>query len=152
MENIVNFDLAILLKEKEFNSPTIFAYCERGGWNKYKQIKVPIHYILKTDGNPFGEHYVGKNWNECPTNTKNKIKCSAPTIAEVIMWLYKKHGIWIQVSITRYGIFYCNILKKENTRSLDTPISWEMQVQLNDYNSPKEAYEEAIKYTLNNLL
>lgn len=77
---------------------------------------------------------------------------NAPAIADVIMWLYKKHGIWVQASISRYGIFYCNILKKENIRSLDNPISWETQAQLNDFNSPTEAYEAAIEYVLNNLI
>ena len=74
------------------------------------------------------------------------------TIAEVVMWLYEKHEIWVQVSVSRYGKFYCNVLKKENTKSLNNPTSWEMQVQLNDFNSPTEAYEAAIKYTLEKLI
>jgi hypothetical protein len=60
--------------------------------------------------------------------------CSAPTIAETCMWLYEKHGIWISVdSIDDSTIFrhcFSNI----------------------DFNSPTEAYEDAIEYTLNNLI
>jgi hypothetical protein len=63
---------------------------------------------------------------------------SAPTIAQTIDWLYNKHGIWVQVSISRYGRFYCSSVKKESTKSLDIPFSWEMQNQLNDFDLPKD--------------
>jgi hypothetical protein len=59
---------------------------------------------------------------------------NAPTIVSVVMWLYEKNGIWISVySIDDSTIFrhcFSNI----------------------DFNSPTEAYEAAILYTLNNLI
>lgn len=72
------------------------------------------------------------------------------TISEVVMWLYKKHEIWIQVKPGG---------KIE---------SWDFIIQIKDndfarpyfkikqhkpfFNSPTEAYEAAIEYTLNNLI
>ena len=69
------------------------------------------------------------------------------TIAEVIDWLYEKHGIWIMV-------------KPYNDKELSQTL-WENNIidisdDYNDYSDytfyhlPAEAYEAAIKYTLNN--
>lgn len=68
-----------------------------------------------------------------------------PTIAEVCMWLYEKHGIWISVlqmlnngvTVTWYASYY------------EQGVGEDIEVY---YNSPTEAYEAAIEYTLNNLL
>lgn len=91
----VTFEIAKKLKKKGFDRPCIYAYCEVGGWNKYKQVHEPITHILRTDANPFGTFYTGKNWNiEYETN-KNKIRCSAPTISQVLKWLREEHSIHI---------------------------------------------------------
>lgn len=87
MENFIPYNLAVKLKEKEFNVSCIYAYCKQGGWNKYTQKHEPITYILRTDGNPFGTYYIGKNWNKEYKTNKNKIQCSAPTISQVLKWL-----------------------------------------------------------------
>ena len=71
-----------------------------------------------------------------PWNESEELLCSAPTIAEVVMWLYEKHGDWISVvKFEKYSscTFRHNCLFKE-------------------YNSPTEAYEAAIEYTLKNLI
>lgn len=66
-----------------------------------------------------------------------------PTIADVIMWLYEKHGIWIYVNIaTDFGY---NETWAWNTINPDNK-------DINGFNSPTEAYEAAILYTLNNLI
>lgn len=60
------------------------------------------------------------------------------TIAEVVMWLYENHGIWIGVNLNfRYQIE----TKKHGV--LHTK---------NEFKSPTAAYEAAIEYTLNNLI
>ena len=42
---------------------------------------------------------------------------NAPTIAEVVMWLYEKHGIWISVEATDDFTMFCfRIRKKEISR------------------------------------
>ena len=135
MNTPVNYPIAKLLKEKEFNEPSSVIVTNK---NKHHLVSGTEHTLI--NGMVF-------------TTAKNKGLpdhiCSAPTISDVVMWLYEKYGIWIQVCISRYGKFYCNIFKKELTKCLDIPISWETQVQLNDFNSQTEAYEVAFEYTLN---
>lgn len=72
-----------------------------------------------------------------------------PTIADVIMWMYDKHGIWISVVDNN----------PEQTK-------WEFQISRREigllYSSgqypptysdtPTESYEGAIEYCLNNLI
>jgi hypothetical protein len=70
----------------------------------------------------------------------------------IVEWLRVNHGIWIQVSISRYGMFYCNILQNQPTKNIDVPMSYEMICQLNDYNTPQEAYSAAFNYIKNNNL
>lgn len=68
-----------------------------------------------------------------------------PTIAEVIMWLYEKHGIWIVslpelingTDITYYPYVY------EGGVGEDLEFC---------FNLPTEAYEAAIEYCLTNLI
>lgn len=79
-------------------------------------------------------------------------KSSYPTIADVVMWLYEEHGIWINVNITRYGNFWCNIFLKEECNDLDTKFNWEFINQLEDFSSPAEVYEAAIEYSLKKLM
>ena len=69
---------------------------------------------------------------------------NAPTIAEVVMGLYEKYGIWISVSHQRHseGKHWKYNIKQAN--GIET-ILWR-------HNSPTEAYEAAIEYTLNNLI
>lgn len=56
------------------------------------------------------------------------------TIAEIVMWLYEKHDIWISVN------------------SIDDSTIFRHCFSNIDFNSPTEAYEVAIVYTLNNLI
>ena len=77
------------------------------------------------------------------------IKITAPTIAEVIIWLHEKHGIWISINpmhtdgLWGYEIsVFCNEPYK----------GWFSEIKNYTFNSPIEAYEAAIKYTLNNLI
>ena len=65
------------------------------------------------------------------------------TIAEVIDWLYEKHGIWIWVSMELgYTTTFCWHLIGESISSDYKP----------NFKSPTEAGEAAIEYTLNNLI
>jgi hypothetical protein len=99
MSDFVSYELAVKLKEKGFDKPCIYAYCEKGGWNKYTQKHEPITHIKRTDGNPFGSFYVGNNWNKEYKTNKNKIQCSAPTISQVLKWLRKEKKIHITVLV-----------------------------------------------------
>ena len=72
----------------------------------------------------------------------------APTIAEVVMWLYENHGIWISVeSAIIFGEWYFNYKYLQFNKSL--------QYVKDDgfrHNSPIEAYEAAINYCLEHLI
>ena len=146
MTEPVSFKLAKLIKEKGFDKETLSYYFEDGEF-KQNQIRDTYGY--------YGEEYTVEyselleNWNDKGLTKKSGDRCfgcnksggyfetfSAPTIAEVVMWLYKKHGFWINVyqnsegslnfEVDSYGGFL--------------------------YKSPKEAYETAIEYTLNKLI
>ena len=69
---------------------------------------------------------------------------AAPTIADVVMWLYEKHEIWISVEppFPRRIVLWEYYIQKANHR---TSLG-----QNSGYNTPIEAYEAAIKYTLEN--
>ena len=123
MNTLVNFEIAKLLKEKNFNEK-VFRYFD-------------IHYETPNDIYSLGSF---ENWNAQPS------LISAPTIAEVVIWLYEKHGIWIYSSdnSARLGFMYqiqrLKILGESNFSS-------ELK-----YDSPTEAYEAAIEYCLKNLI
>ena len=118
----VNFEIAKFLKEKEFNKPCKLYYKE-----DKKLYEGTVKWI----------------------NSMSLEMISAPTITDVVMWLYEKHGIWI--SVVPYN-------DEELSQTL-----WENKIihisdDYNDcsdytfYHSPTEAYEAAIEYTLNNLI
>lgn len=68
---------------------------------------------------------------------------NAPTIAEVIMWLYEKHGIWIAVTQELgYTTTFCYQIMGEHISATYKAY----------FKSPTEAYESAIKYCLTNLI
>ena len=116
MNTPVSFELAKLLKEKGFDIPTSSFYFKNG-----------------TKG---GEHS-SFNWNE-----KDSFNCSAPTIAEVVMWLYEKHGIWVNVTISQEdGWEYI----------IGNTITFDGLGYKSLFNSPTEAYEAGIEYCLTKL-
>ena len=154
MEDFVSFEIAKKLKEKGFNVSCIYAYCKQGGWNKYTQKHEPITYILRTDGNPFGTYYIGKNWNKEYKINKNKIQCSAPTISQVLKWLREEKKI--HISLCRYkddnisfaGWFYLIVEMGDSI--------WKYHDQEPQRDNSTATYEsvaiDAIKYVLDNLI
>ena len=137
MNTLVNFELAKLLKEKMFDKPVNNYTSERDG-DYFSNEKQMISY---------------KNYNQiCNIYSR-------PTIAEVVMWLYEKYGIWIySYSVAPYIldeeeypkiVFVSKVQKfKEFDRFIDT----DNGLAVNHFNSPIEAYEAAIAYTLKNLI
>ena len=71
---------------------------------------------------------------------------SAPTIAEVVMWLYEKYGVWIVVNITISSDWYFELYDLNSKRNA------EIKVNVNLYSSPSEAYESAIKHYLTQII
>ena len=113
-------------------------------------VKFEIAKLLEEQGYPFEFITVGE-LKEVPLNI--------PTIAEVVMWLYEKHDVWIslipdissghQLLMRKMSVHlfrYRNGLnvQTETLRNIDRDIIY--------FLSPTEAYEAVIEYTLNNLL
>ena len=131
MNTPVSFELALTLKEKGFDKPCISCY------DKCDMLSSYVENVFEP-----------KNYN-----TSSFVK-SAPTIAEVVMWLYEKHGIWITVyTMDKWSAngndreqLFDYSLKQMKLGLIDIPKKPE------EFNSPTEAYEKAIKYALNNLV
>lgn len=84
--------------------------------------------------------------------------CSAPTIAEVVMWLYEKHGIWIEVYPREYKelnlMWSYTLTKIESTYTvggIEFP-DIEKPDDIPIWKSLKEAYLAAIEYCINKLI
>jgi hypothetical protein len=142
MNTPVTFELAKLLKEKGFDKPTYSFYV-----------------IDESEYGEMSEFITNPNDNypALDDNSLFDTLASAPTIAEVVMWLYEKHGIWISVDCDCYGIlWYANlsVASEKNWDNIDLrhEIISASKKFPNEHNSPTEAYEAAIEYTLNNLI
>lgn len=127
MNTPVSFELAKLLKEKGFEERTK-SYTEDG---KLVTISLTIRRF-----------------------NLEKVYYPSPTIAEVVMWLYEKHGIWIEVRhIKTFNVnrFHVIIWDYKDTSDYMT-IHCDNGVGYEVWDSPTEAYEAAIEYTLNKLI
>ena len=135
MNTPVNFELAKLLKEKEFDENCRYCYV-----GKYEP-----HHVKVTE---LG--YLQRN------SELINLVYTAPTIGEVVMWLYEKYGIWIYSVKSKYGWLGCvKDYSNEDLKTIYTTHSEHMFLADKSdkwYNSPTEAYEAAIEYTLNNLI
>ena len=131
MNTPVSFELANLLKENGFESKSPIAEY----WNiEGKQFLVEI----------WEDEYDSFHHEDCPHDIT--FVCLAPNIAEVIMWLNENHGIWTVVNVNIMGSWYFehfDLKEKRNAQFKPTDTH---------YDSPTEAYEAAIEYTLKNLL
>lgn len=144
--DFVDFDLAKKLKEKGFDTPCIYAYCETGGWNKYTQKREPITYILRTDGNPFGTYYSGNNWNKKYETNKNKIQCSAPTISQVLKWFRDKDIYCLPFFEQGVDMWFYAVCKPAYGSEFPEFMS------KSDYDTYEQAALAGITYVLDNLI
>jgi hypothetical protein len=146
MNTPVNFEIAKLLKEKGFDEKCNNHYSQAlfEGTNPDWEGVFPKYSVFK-----HSEYH----YNSIPGNNDLWFECSAPTIVEVVMWLYEKHGIWVYVECDCVGKDWFpkfNSASKQvwedddKVYKLKSPLGW--------FNSPTEAYEAAINHTLNNLI
>lgn len=81
-----------------------------------------------------------KDYNQIAYQDKDNVA----TIAEVIIWLYEKHGIWISVIQNEYeDKFQYTITQRKSD-------SWYIVDNGKLFNTPTEAYENSIEYVLKN--
>jgi hypothetical protein len=123
MNKTVDFSIAKLLKEKGFDE--LCKLCVEDGDER----PLPFNCGNTIHRNSLHPYY------------------SAPTIAEVVMWLYEKYGIWIEVN-----------------GWIDQPVGDEIwkncfqsfvngdATDVRFFKTPTEAYKAAIEYTLENLI
>lgn len=147
MTTNVSFELAKLLKEKGFKKECLFYYNKQGElperWESSgssTDTDVPI-YLEEFEANFNSPNLVG-------VHQIGDVSCSAPTIAEVVMWLYEKYEVWISSEpfikndnsvVNIYKIFKEGIIDTISRGSLG-------------YDSPTEAYEASIEYVLTKIL
>lgn len=156
MNKEVNFELAKLLKEKGYDIPTkkYYEYALKSRKNKEDGYSGSFGW-KKGELNLQSDYF--QNNSKSDFTSEMWYMCSAPTITEVVMWLYEKHGIWIIVDCDCYGIlWYANlsVASEKNWDNIDLrhEIISASKKFPNEHNSPTEAYEAAIEYTLNNLI
>ena len=163
MNKPVSFELAKLLKEKDYRVQTEHFYSKYGSIHNLKPSREYEHlhensYQLEQyfdgiyDWNQFTEDVdlsMRSAYNE--TADSSNCLCSAPTIAEVVMWLYDTHNLWITVDPpngkrkTTWNYFVWGDIKLHSASS-------QLMHENSGYLEPNKAYEAAIKYTLENII
>ena len=152
MTALVSFPLAKLLNSMGFDKYCSSGYTETGDKYLHQSGQEPVR-----NGQSYyeGKSYIG-----------GEFYYPAPTIAEVCMWLYEKHGILIAVNRVvigsdewDYGYIISYLPKEyefEKRRSKHLVEIQSFKEGVGSYHgawyTPTEAYEAAIKYTLNNLI
>jgi hypothetical protein len=158
MNTPVKFETAKLLKEKGFDLECEFFYSKYGSFNYLKPHREYEH--LHSYSEQLISYFDGKyDWNSLDVDEGMialktafsesdgyvNCECSAPTIAEVVIWLYEKHGIWTEVQSPDYPTDkWAYVIHK--------PFKYGTYGDGENFNSPIEAYEAAIDYTLKNLI
>jgi hypothetical protein len=146
MNTEVNYEISKLLKDKGFKGST-----HANWWILHKD-----HHENYKKRLPVDESKVFFAKNSYDLDLKIQIDeerehnvfhvLSAPTISEVVMWLYEEHGIWTVVNVNIMGSWYFEHFDLKEKRNA------EFKPTDTHYDSPTEAYEAAIEYTLKNLL
>lgn len=150
MTDIVSFELAKLLKEKGFDKLTINYYSEEDYFYK-DELLFPKGSVLRNEDWPYNV---------------STTQLNAPTIAEVVTWLYKKHGIHFFVLPQDKGVvdfriegsdypslpLFLLIIKYNKDLSFKEVLNTSDPKNMLHFDTFEEAYNYAIKYTLNNLI
>lgn len=156
MNNTVTYSLAKLLEEKGFDKHT-----QANWWILAKDHSENYRKNLLVDESKI---FFAKDSYELELKTRIDEETEhnvyhvlgVPTIADVVMWLYEKHGIWISVheeGCKGYIGFDFNIvfLGNHEKNIIGQEILYK-NLGETVFNSPTEAYQAAILYTLNNLI
>lgn len=137
MNKPVNFELAKLLKKKEFPQPK----------TTFEAQKLGLEFNWYNEDGIYN------------ANFKLDTTIQAPTIADVVMWLYEIYDIWIQTPFSHNDIKpFCWVISKtlrnisEEEENKNCWLSGIDNDNTQGYDSPTEAAESAIEYTLNNLI
>ena len=125
-EAYVSFETAKLLKEKGFDENTLMVYMSYGDLckcNRYDSIR-------------------NSNYNDI---TKNYFECTAPTHQMAMKWLREVHNI--DICVFPYQADYISYSYKVKIYK-----NKEIYLTITDSKTYEDAVEEAIKYSLENLI
>jgi hypothetical protein len=150
----VDFENAKLLKDVGFSAPTVNAYI--GGILFTNKVDVSncdfSGYVKSVEIYEFPENWNKPDWvftkngSECFGCKLDNIKyfeaCSAPTLTEVVVWLYKEHKIWVGVHVTNDLQMFWYEAKGKNG-------FWRMGV---NEESSDNAYQKGIRQSLKHIL
>tara|TARA_R110002126_G_scaffold68046_7_gene172123 strand:- start:5465 stop:5947 length:483 start_codon:yes stop_codon:yes gene_type:complete len=157
MKTPVSLEIAKLLKIKGFDEPTLLTWIDFKSMHarnekpyiseNTKQVNIHESERRNSYGGGNSQEYYCRSVgikDLYSNNSKEYLegKYSAPTISDVIMWLYEKHGIWIQ-AISFH-------LLEDRRFSSHICFANNIKTSIGHSVSPTEAYLEAIKYVLNN--
>ena len=118
MNTPVSFELSKLLKEKGFPQAE----------SVYQASQYGLQFTWYNSDGVYMANY----------NLSNTIQ--APTISDVVVWLYKNHKIWISVDLDDDDTFVSVARSKSEVVAFDNT------------NTPTEAYLQAIEHALKNLI
>lgn len=142
MNKHVSFEIAKLLRESGFDEACSHYYI-----NDFMQFK--HDGALHKTGLPNNRD--SENIFQFVKRSNQPHSCNAPTISQVVMWLYEKHGIWVYAN--SYEIDkWCYSYKFIKPYIEGSKITERGTSSVEDYSSPTEAYESAILYVLKNEL
>lgn len=123
MNTPVNFELAKLLKEKGFDNRTAMVWSFSLG----KPHLIKTHLSLELNDSEY----------------------NAPIIADVVMWLYEKHGLWVH-AMKSFNDFTPYIQCDWNYRK--DSITGVLEFMQKRFNSPTETYEAALEYCITKII
>jgi hypothetical protein len=134
MNTPINFKLAKLLEQRQIFIKSSVAYPFRFKEHTYSDYNPTLIY-------------------------KDILSCDikAPIISDVVMWIYDKYGIWIGVKPSCDGVeWYSEMFTASEKVWFDIDKRHDINTAFRKYksihNSPTEAYEAGIEYTLNKLI
>ena len=130
-EAYVSFETAKLLKDKGLDWPCHATYdtAVTGGKPKFSKYKVLSFF-------PYGM----KN-----TDDKYGMVISAPTLQMAMKWLREVHNLWCEISPEGKGLWYWEVYSLTDEEYIPNSNAHKIK-------SYEEAYESAIKFSLENLI
>lgn len=143
----VSYPIAKLLQEKGISIRSEFFYTENFGLCSLNEDGEFLYIYCHPETNKFEVFY------DCNGTFEEGVRHFAPTVGEVVDWIYENHGVWIYcdetfrpyIIVNGQNVIYhgeLNRLKAFNGGFI-TVYTWD---------SPYETYQAAFEYFLNNLI
>jgi hypothetical protein len=162
MDSIVSLELAKLLQEKKINIEgiNVFDLTDNNKLINFKDEAVKEFVEdCETGYRDKALYYLIDSYKRTDNNTDYGFFMVAPTITEVVMFLYNKHKIWISVNATddykfQFQISIWSWYEIEKCFREGNPILGEtiFDTHSSNFDTPKDAYEAGINYTLLNFI